>query len=305
MLNISNQYQEKIIDWKIDIVYTNSSVTPIGSVVALKTGLQHVWHIREFLDLHYGLQFIIPKWLALEFIIRSSSVICVSNAIRNHYFHKKATNIHVVQNGVLTKNEFEEILSKKQKNNSEKDYTFVMVGHIHPNKGQLKAIKALLRVTQAGYNARLHIAGDGSKDYLKTCIDYIEKMGLTKNVEFLGYVDNPFGVYQKADCYLMCSDYEAMGRVTAEAMACSLPVIGKNNGGTPEVIIDGTSGFLYDTDEELVKHMIYLIENPLIGKEMGEKGREIAKEKFSTENYAGKIYEIIKSPKSFPHRLFT
>lgn len=44
----------------------------------------------------------------------------------------------------------------------------------------------------------------------------------------------------------MCFRYEAMGRVTAEAMAAALPVIGYNSGGTPELIENEVTGLLYE-----------------------------------------------------------
>jgi glycosyltransferase involved in cell wall biosynthesis len=44
----------------------------------------------------------------------------------------------------------------------------------------------------------------------------------------------------------MCSDHEAFGRVTAEALKCGRPVIASRSGGTPEIITDGEDGLLFD-----------------------------------------------------------
>jgi glycosyltransferase involved in cell wall biosynthesis len=43
---------------------------------------------------------------------------------------------------------------------------------------------------------------------------------------------------------LMCSQSEAFGRVTVEAMRAGLPVCGTNSGGTPEIIEPGVTGLL-------------------------------------------------------------
>jgi glycosyltransferase involved in cell wall biosynthesis len=43
---------------------------------------------------------------------------------------------------------------------------------------------------------------------------------------------------------LMCSQSEAFGRVTVEAMRAGLPVCGTNSGGTPEIIEPGIAGLL-------------------------------------------------------------
>jgi len=42
----------------------------------------------------------------------------------------------------------------------------------------------------------------------------------------------------------MCSQNEAFGRVTVEAMRAGLPVCGTDSGGTPEIIEPGIAGLL-------------------------------------------------------------
>ena len=61
---------------------------------------------------------------------------------------------------------------------------------------------------------------------------------------------DPYQVYRAADVVLMCSKFEAMGRTTAEAMATCRPVIGNNQGATPELIEHGHTGLLYQGDSE-------------------------------------------------------
>ena len=43
---------------------------------------------------------------------------------------------------------------------------------------------------------------------------------------------------------LMCSECEAFGRVTVEAMRAGLPVCRTNSGGAPEIIDPGVNGLL-------------------------------------------------------------
>ena len=37
-------------EWRIDVIYTNSSVVPIGAMLARWMRLPHIWHMREFGD---------------------------------------------------------------------------------------------------------------------------------------------------------------------------------------------------------------------------------------------------------------
>lgn len=46
---------DKLRIQQIDVVYTNSSVIPIGVLAARRLKIPHIWHLREFGDLDYGL----------------------------------------------------------------------------------------------------------------------------------------------------------------------------------------------------------------------------------------------------------
>ena len=96
-------------------------------------------------------------------------------------------------------------------------------------------------------------------------------------------------MYSRSDCLLMCSEHEAFGRVTAEAMSACLPVIGKNSGGTPEIIVHGETGYLYNTFDELVESMTRLVQDPALGRQMGLAGWQRAKQMFNIEDYAANV----------------
>ena len=120
-------------------------------------------------------------------------------------------------------------------------------------------------------------------------------MGVADLVDFAGFLADPYEAYFKSDCLLMCSEHEGMGRVTAEAMSACVPAIGRNSGGTPEVITHGKTGFLYDTQEELVECMARMVGNPELGRQLGLEGWRVAREKFAVEDYAGNVYNVIQS----------
>ena len=77
-------------------------------------------------------------------------------------------------------------------------------------------------------------------------------------------------------------------------MASGKPVVASNVYPTPEIVIDGRTGFLpfpekpLETMEKVdvdpfVKKILYLIENNEIRKTMGLEGRRIVEEKYSTK----------------------
>lgn len=92
----------------------------------------------------------------------------------------------------------------------------------------------------------------------------------------------------------MCSSWEASGRVTAEAMASGIPVIGFRNGGTVELIEDGIKGFLYeDGYVDLARKMEYVLTHPDVSSVIALAGQEKALKQFTIQVYAAKIWTII------------
>jgi glycosyltransferase involved in cell wall biosynthesis len=295
LLGSLKDYIQFVNQGNIDIIYTNSSVTPIGRLIALLTKRPHIWHIREFLDLDYSLRFIFPKSMALKLIKSSNAVICNSMAVKYHFFTNNSHDISVIYNGIASKKEFDCLQHNNNNRKSTKIFTFCIIGQIYSKKGQDIAITAISEIRKRGIPCRLIIAGDGSKGYVDYCKNLVHQFNLEDDVIFTGYISDPYNIYFSSDCLLMCSEYEAMGRVTVEAMSASLPVIGKNSGGTPEIVAHKQSGFLYENFDELVSYMIKFISEPDLAKEMGLKGWEIAKERFNTEIYSNGLFSVIKS----------
>src|SRR5689334_13318368 len=73
---------------------------------------------------------------------------------------------------------------------------------------------------------------------------------------------------------------EGFGLTVAEALWKSKAVIGGNVGGIRLQVIDGETGFLVNTPQEAANRIEYLLQNPHIAKECGEKGKELVRQKF-------------------------
>lgn len=290
-----NILQEAIESWNIDLVYTNSSVTPTGRLLAIQENLPHIWHIREFGDIDFSLFHIFPKYLSKMFLKSSDAIICNSNAVKDHYFKHKTKKIRVIYNGSATVEQFDERYKKRVSENLYDDFTFAMVSLVSPKKGQEQAIKAIAALKERGVYARLVLAGHGKKEYLAYCNDLVQALGITDRVEFTGFLEDPFSIYYSTNCILVCSAHEALSRVALEAMSVGVPVIGKNSGGMPEIIIDNKTGILYDTFDQLVDAMRRVVEDRTFVEKLGKQGWQAAKEKFNIENYSNNVFSVIET----------
>jgi glycosyltransferase involved in cell wall biosynthesis len=174
-------------------------------------------------------------------------------------------------------------------------FTFAMVGSINPNKGQADAIRAINKIA-GSHRVRLILAGTGGSRYIRRLKALCESLEVDDLVDFLGFVEDPFDVYMRADALLVCSKYEGMGRVTAEAMSIGLPVIGRNSTGTAELIDHRKTGLIYNGDvEELVEQMIEVILNYDLRRDIGECAWAKACRQFTIERYCEQVYQVFDS----------
>ncbi|MFP4498320.1 MAG: glycosyltransferase family 4 protein [Vulcanimicrobiota bacterium] len=122
-------------------------------------------------------------------------------------------------------------------------------GRIHPHKGVTEAMEIAKKTSH-----KLIIAGivqdeiyfdKKVKPHIDgTQIKYIGSVGPEKRDEILGNA--------LALLHIINFD-EPFGLSVVEAMACGTPVIARNRGSMPELIIDGENGFLIDTLEEAIE----------------------------------------------------
>jgi len=68
-------------------------------------------------------------------------------------------------------------------------------------------------------------------------------------------------------------------------MAAGRPVVATRVGGAAEAIEEGSSGYLVNAgdDESLAERLIRLLSDTARAEEMGQRGKEIVSEKFSSE----------------------
>ena len=99
------------------------------------------------------------------------------------------------------------------------------------------------------------LLGFGDEKYIGQLKSICKDKGIESNVEFLGYKENVLEYIKQAKALIVGSFYEGFGRMTAEANMLGIPVIGRNTGGTKEILEMTKGGFLFDTVEEMVKYM--------------------------------------------------
>jgi glycosyltransferase involved in cell wall biosynthesis len=291
----------QVARWGADLVYSNSSVFAAGALAAAELGLPHVWHLREFGRRDYDLLPDAGSLLARLAFRSADAAIYVSHALRRALAGRRPPpNSHVIYNGVATESQFaERRRAAESLRDRSQPFTFVLVGRFRESKGQEVAIRAFAELARGRPDVRLLLVGGaggtGDQSYLDHCRALAAELVAAGRVEFWGYVPDPERAFLAADCALMCSRSEAMGRVTAEAMSACRPVIGFDAGGTSELVAHGSTGLLYrGGPSELAACMARYAGDPALARAHGEAGWAAARQRHTTEGYAARVHEVLR-----------
>lgn len=279
---------------KITLIYSNTTVVYLGSMLSKACKLPHIWHIREFGKEDHDIGFMFGEKNLYRRINKSASgVVYISESIKKKYEKHIYREQYVVYNDVS-----KQFINYKQNplSNDKKILDAAIIGTIQEGKGQLEAIKAIEIALNRGCLMRLHIAGKQSGDYYKKIVEYVEKNNLGNNIVFDGFIYDTNSYRQKMDIGIVASTCEAFGRVTIEGMLSVLLMIGADSAGTSELITDGLNGYLYNVGdiEALATKLIWVDRNRETCRKVAELGFNYAIERFTQGLAADELYEIIK-----------
>lgn len=206
---------------------------------------------------------------------RAAKVIANSDGLKKLAHKTWKGDIDIIYNGIDTK--------KFKPKEQPKKPRIITVCRLIKRKGIEYLIEALKDL-----DIQIDIIGEGPElTNLKTLA---EKLNV--NVNFIGYVkheDLPM-YYQKANIFVLPSLYEGMSNSVLEAMACGLPIITTNTGGTQELIHDNGIIIKKKSSSDIRKAITTLINNNLI-KEMSKNSRKNAL-KLSWSNIAKQYYDL-------------
>jgi glycosyltransferase involved in cell wall biosynthesis len=115
---------------------------------------------------------------------------------------------------------------------------------------------------------------------------------------FAGQVDNPLPYYHDADAFISTSLLEGTPNVIMEAMACGLPVVATRVGGVPELIEDGSTGFLVEPGgyecEQFVSRLVRLASNPDLCEQIGKIARQFILDGYDSRSMQSSLFGLYR-----------
>jgi glycogen synthase len=169
-------------------------------------------------------------------------------------------------------------------------------GQLVQHKGVHTAIEAMARlVNKRGINQiTLTLVGSGHPNYEKFLHDLVERESLQAYVTFHGPVskDKMPAMLQKFDVLIFPSIYEEpLARMTQEAMASSLVVVGTTTGGTKEILTDGETGLTFSPEDAggLAEQIARLIADPELCRRLAQAGHQTVLQNFTIDRMVNEI----------------
>lgn len=167
------------------------------------------------------------------------------------------------------------------------------VGNFIEGKGQEHAVEAFHRIAEQFPVARLRfVGGDMGLDKNRRFRDRLEQAAAAGpargRIEFHGHKDDLVSDYADAFAALNFSASESFSNTCLDASAFGLTVVATRCGGPEEIIEDGVTGFLVAVGDvaAMAEKMTWLLDHPIEAAAMGEAGRSLVGDRFSTERSA-------------------
>lgn len=152
----------------------------------------------------------------------------------------------------------------------------------HEVKDHHMFLRAAARVHREVPEAAFVLAGEG--ELMGSLRTLAAELGIEHDTFFIGRCENVAALLFTSDVCVLSSKAEGFSNSILEYMAAARPVVATDVGGAAEAIVEGETGYLVASGdaETMAARIISLLRDPNRARAMGERGREIVEQKFSS-----------------------
>lgn len=281
-----------------DIVHTHLLTADVyGRIAAKQTGVKVIYstcHNCSLDDKSGGKSYL--DWID-NFVCfyTNSNLIAVSEAVKNYLLKrkKKLENLtEVIYNGVCIEKEnyvldSDGMIGLRKKYDIKKDdFLITVIGRLEPQKGHIFFLNAVREFILSKDKIKILFAGEGSKKgEIEKLVNETELKG---KVVLTGFQQDSEKYIEISDLICVPSLWEGFGLVIVEAMLKKKIVLASNAGAIPELIIDGETGYLFNSENKnnFLEKINFIYNNKGNDSAVKATALNLAKEKFGIENTA-------------------
>ncbi len=160
------------------------------------------------------------------------------------------------------------------------------VGRLQKVKNYALLINAFSKLLEKGHfkeKLSLVVVGDGPER--QNLMDLSIELGVNENVWFAGASSNVSELLQLMNVFVLSSVAEGISNTILEAMATGLPVIATAVGGNVELVRDGETGFLVESDhlDSMAQALQRVCENDELRERQASLARQCAVSEYSLD----------------------
>ncbi|WP_051978377.1 glycosyltransferase family 4 protein [Edaphobacter aggregans] len=170
--------------------------------------------------------------------------------------------------------------------------TVLFIAKEFKRKGGDVVAAAFTKLQSSMTSARLVFAGAATLPAELSGLSNITHLGLLDKSD-PAQLQRLLDAYRQADVLVLPSNHDPFPTVIREAMFFGLPCVASNIWAMPEMIVDGSTGFLIEPGdpEALCKRLELLLGNPDLRARLGQAARSLADTKFSWSSVGQVLHE--------------
>jgi glycosyltransferase involved in cell wall biosynthesis len=302
-LRCSLHLAPSIIRNHFDLVFANGPRTfACGALAGRLTGRPVIWHLHNVLSSETA------KALSLMTPWVSQIIACSKAAAEPFLKHRSGlqSKIQLIHNPVPNWQETQQTTTSIRASFGLEEgcVSFGILGRVTPFKGQAQFIQAARLVLQRSEKVRFFVVGSPAPDdqedqaYYQELRDQVERSRMTSKVYFIDHVNEVQQCYSLLDAVVLASQgKEASPRTLIEAMYLGKPVIAPSQGGVPEILRDGETGFLMRSAKPhlLADRMLELLDDPAKRHILGTAARKDVMARFSRNAFRRKMNKALSN----------
>jgi glycosyltransferase involved in cell wall biosynthesis len=229
-----------------------------------------------------------------------TTTVCVSNSIRESlvkHYRFPAEKTITVHNGIHL-SEFDQKKSDGPQVRAKlrigtKEFVLVCTARLSEHKRLDLLLRAIAKLLRDGVGCKCIIVGDGP--LREELCEQALGLGLSGHVFFEGFQKDVRPYLQAADAFVLSSATEGLPLSLLEAMACGLPCVVTDVGGTAEVVTDGVHGLVVPPGSaaKIADAIAYLVRHPDERAQMSVMARERVRYAFDIESRMAELRDLI------------
>ena len=191
------------------------------------------------------------------------------SAYEGYLFHQLFAKKSSVLYNIL---DMEQIMQKKNQDPNHYDFDMIYVGRLTYQKNPQRLMALCGRIRKEKPDLKVAVVGNGELEEETRTL--CAKLGLSDNVQFLGFQSNPIKMIADSKALVLTSRWEGTPMCALEAMAVGTPVVSTPSDGMLDLFENGVNGYLFEEDRDLAESLLRIFRDDSHRQELSRNTRE-------------------------------